>query len=141
MNKPTKAQKTAIVMLGIAFLMVSTGCTEKIEEPGMEMQMNVNDEIIREAVMKSDYQEIDLQISATGYSPDVIIAKKGIPLKINVHSTEDAGCATEILFPDFNIDTKVPAGSSDLIEIMPAEEGTFQFRCSMDMYRGKLIIK
>lgn len=95
----------------------------------------------KEAVIKGDYQEIELKIGASKYSPNVIIAKKGIPLKIYLYADENAGCTREILFPDFNVDKIVPAGGKETIEINPTEEGEFKFRCSMDMIKGKLIIK
>ncbi len=40
----------------------------------MNMSMNKT-LLIKEAIMKNDYQEVGLQIKADGYSPDVIIAK------------------------------------------------------------------
>ncbi|MBI4738963.1 cupredoxin domain-containing protein [Candidatus Woesearchaeota archaeon] len=98
-------------------------------------------EDIKETVIKGNYQEIDLQITASKYSPNVIIAKKNIPLKINLYAAENAGCAREIIFPDFNVDKIVPAGGKETIEINPTEAGEFKFRCSMDMVKGKLIIK
>lgn len=94
----------------------------------------------KEAVMKTGYQEIDIYISSSKYSPNTITAKKNIPLRINLHADENAGCAREIVFPDFGIDEIVPAGGKETIEILPIQEGEFKFRCSMDMIRGKLII-
>lgn len=95
----------------------------------------------KSAIVKGDYQEIDLKIGASRYSPNIIFAKKGIPLKINLYADENAGCAREIIFPDFNIDKIVPAGGKEIIEINPIKEGEFKFRCSMDMIRGKLIVE
>ncbi|MBI2547920.1 cupredoxin domain-containing protein [Candidatus Woesearchaeota archaeon] len=95
----------------------------------------------QEAIIRGDYQEIDLRIGASKYSPNVIVAIKGIPLKINLYADENAGCTREIVFPDFNVDKIVPAGGKESIEIMPQEAGEFPFRCSMDMVRGKLIIQ
>lgn len=97
--------------------------------------------VVKEAVMKNNYQEIDLTINASGYSPNVIIAQRGTPLKINVHSEENAGCASKVVFPAINIEKTIPAGSTGLIEILPAHEGTFEFMCPMAMVRGELIIK
>lgn len=93
------------------------------------------------ATLRDGVQEINLTISATGYTPNIIEAKKDIPLRLNVTAEADAGCAREIVFPDFNIDKIVPAGGSAIIEILPTQEGTFPFRCSMDMVRGQLIVK
>ena len=141
-------------LVGVLVLLVISGCTDRpgnnfsgeITQRHNPKTPDVNDMPMnatgttKEAVMKSDYQEVDLRIKADGYSPDVIIAKKGVPLKINITSDPDAGCAVELVFPEFNINKTVPAGKTDVIEILPAQAGTFNYRCSMDMYRGKLII-
>lgn len=95
----------------------------------------------QETTLKDNYQEIELRIGASKYSPNVIVAKKGIPLKINLYADENAGCTREIVFPDFNINAIVPAGGRETIEFTPEQEGEFIFRCSMDMVRGKLIIQ
>jgi len=154
-------EQSRLVLLGIVAFLLISGCMQKTgdnfsgetaqrhnpdlqESPidtSMPMNTSMNGTLItKETSIKNDYQEVDLQIKADGYSPDVIIAKKGIPLKINLTSDNDAGCAIDIVFPEFNINRTVPAGSSEVIEIMPEREGTYNYRCSMDMYRGKLII-
>ncbi len=142
------------ILPGVLALLVISGCTDKPagnfsgeitqrhnpQTPDV-MNMSVNETLItKEAVMKNNYQEVGLEIKADGYSPDVIIAKKGVPLLINITSDSDAGCAVELVFPEFNINKTIPAGKTDVIEILPVQEGTYNYRCSMDMYRGKLII-
>lgn len=97
--------------------------------------------VVKEAVIKENSQEINLTINASGYSPNVIIAQKDTPLIINVHSEEDAGCASKVVFPEINIEKTIPAGSTGIIEILPAQEGTFEFMCPMAMVRGELIVK
>lgn len=153
-------KQSGLVLLGIVTFLLISGCTQKtgdnfsgemtqrhnpdLKDSPMNTSMPMNTIngtlITKEASIKNDYQEVDMQIKADGYSPDVIIAKKGIPLKINLTSDNDAGCAIDIVFPEFNINRTVPAGSSEVIEIMPERKGTYNYRCSMDMYRGKLII-
>jgi len=98
-------------------------------------------EVREEAVQKDGYQEVDLTIANSAYSPNVIVAKKGVTLKINVNAEETAGCASEIVIPDFKIRKIVGPGSSAVIELMPNEAGTFRFHCSMDMARGKIIVQ
>lgn len=112
---------------------------KNLEFPIVYSQISTDEN--KSAIVKGDYQEIDLKISASRYSPNIIFAKKGIPLKINLYADENAGCAREIIFPDFNIDKIVPAGGKETIEINPIKEGEFKFRCSMDMIRGKLIVE
>lgn len=92
----------------------------------------------KETSLKEGYQEVDLRVTSSRYYPNVIVAKKGIPLRINVQMAKNAGCAQEILFPDFKIGKLITAGGSDVIEFTPDKEGSFRFRCSMDMVRGTL---
>ncbi len=98
-------------------------------------------EEVKEATLKDGYQEAEIRITVASYSPNVIVAKKGIPLKINLRADETAGCAREVVFPDFGISKIVGPDKVETIEINPTQEGEFKFRCSMDMVRGKLIVK
>lgn len=148
-------QQIPLILLGVVALLAISGCTDgpagnysgeitqRHNPETNKMSMNISSNatmITKEAVMKNDYQEVSLRIKKDGYSPDIIIAKKGVPLKIYVTSDNDAGCAVKLVFPEFNINKAIPAGKTDVIEIMPSEEGTFIYRCTMNMYRGKLII-
>jgi len=92
------------------------------------------------AKINGGVQEISLTITGGKYSPNLITVKKGIPLRITVHAAANAGCAREILFPDFGIDKVIPPGSTETIELNPGKEGTFAFRCPMNMARGKLVV-
>lgn len=93
------------------------------------------------AVQKDGYQEVNMRVENSLYSPNVLVVKKGIPLKINVQSTDSAGCGAEIVVPDFKLRKIIPAGSDGVIELMPEKEGTFKFHCSMDMAKGKIIVR
>jgi len=92
------------------------------------------------AKVNGNVQEISLTIAGGKYSPNLITVKKGIPLKLTVTAAANAGCAREIVFPDFGIDKVVSPGSTVLIEFTPDKEGTFAFRCPMNMARGKLVV-
>jgi heme/copper-type cytochrome/quinol oxidase subunit 2 len=137
-----------IVVLGASVVLPFTltdtspaqnAASNDVKLPGYLQQ--INKEIEATAVLKEGYQEINLKIENSLYSPNVIIVKKGIPLKINVQSTETAGCGAEIVFPDFKLRKIIPAGSNGVIELMPDKVGTFKFHCSMDMAKGKIIVQ
>ena len=85
-------------------------------------------------------QEINMRAEPLGYDPDYITVKKGIPVKINIAASQDAGCTRSIVFPDFGINKVIPRGGSGVIEFTPTKEGTYQFRCSMNMAKGTLVV-
>lgn len=115
--------------------------TVKVSETSLPAWMiALNKEERQETKIVGNNQEITINIGADKYSPNVIIAKKGIPLIINLVALPDSGCGREVIFPDFETDQIVPKNGQATIKINPTTVGEFGFRCSMDMVRGKLII-
>lgn len=76
-----------------------------------------------------------------GYSPDLIVVKAGIPVRLNFNRQEDVSCSEMVLFPDFNISRALPAGKTVPIEFTPDKPGEYDFSCQMGMFRGKLIVE
>ncbi len=85
-------------------------------------------------------QEVNLKMGAIGYEPSTITVKKGLPVKINLQAGKDAGCTRAIVFPDFKISKVVERGSTATVQFTPEKTGSFQFRCSMNMARGTLVV-
>lgn len=112
--------------------------TQQVKLPGY--LQSLAQETRAEAVVENGVQRVAMKITNSQYVPNVIVAKKGVPLKIEITADETAGCARDIIFPDFNIRKIVPVGETVTIEFTPQGEGEFRFHCSMDMARGKLIV-
>lgn len=85
-------------------------------------------------------QEIKVTVKG-GYSPDVIVVKKGVPVKLDFYRDETASCSEEIVFGDFGIARPLPAFQTTSIEFVPDKAGEFTFACGMNMMRGKLIVE
>jgi plastocyanin domain-containing protein len=97
-------------------------------------------EKVKAFVKESGVQEIKIIVKG-GYDPDVIVVKKGIPVKIDFYRDETADCSEEIVFGDFNIRKNLPAYKTTSIEFTPEEPGEYTFTCGMGMMRGKLIVE
>jgi plastocyanin domain-containing protein len=76
-----------------------------------------------------------------GYSPDVIVVKKGIPVRINFYRDETAECSDTIVFGDFNVRKPLPAFRTTPVEFVPEKPGEYTFTCGMGMMRGRLIVE
>jgi len=92
------------------------------------------------AVNSSGTQEINVTVKG-GYSPDVIVVRKGAPVRLNFYRDETASCSEKVIFGDFGIARDLPAFKTTAIELMPEREGEFTFTCGMNMLRGKLIVE
>lgn len=75
------------------------------------------------------------------YSPSVIKAKVGVPVRINFKREESTECSRYVNFSDFKIRKELPEGQTVSIEFTPERKGEFTFTCDMSMYQGKLIVE
>ena len=75
------------------------------------------------------------------YSPDVIKAKAGRPVRLNFSREEDNDCSRFVNLADFHLRRELPQGQTVAVEFIPSKKGEFLFTCDMSMYRGKLIVE
>jgi plastocyanin domain-containing protein len=92
------------------------------------------------ATKEGRLQEVNIRVKG-GYSPDVIVVKRGIPVRLNFYRDETADCSDTIVFGDLNIRKPLPAFQTTAIEFTPEKEGEYTFTCGMGMLRGKLIVR
>jgi len=82
-------------------------------------------------------QEVTVVV-AGGYKPDVVVARKGMPLTLIFDRRESNPCSDEVVLPEFKIRQALPAHQKTAIEITPEREGEFPFSCGMNMLHGKI---
>jgi plastocyanin domain-containing protein len=88
----------------------------------------------------SHLQEVTIRVKG-GYDPDVIVVKKGIPVRLNFYRDETADCSEIVVFGEFNIRKPLPAFKTTPIEFTPNKEGEYAFNCGMGMLKGKLVVR
>ncbi len=89
---------------------------------------------------ETGFQEIKVTVKG-GYSPDVIVVKQNIPVRLNFYRDETSSCSEQVVFGDFGIAKDLPAYKTTPIEFTPEKAGEFTFACGMNMLRGKLIVE
>jgi plastocyanin domain-containing protein len=87
-----------------------------------------------------DAKAIKVTASAKGFSPDVIHAKKGEPIALELVRTDDKTCATEAVFPSLGIDAKLPLNQPVRVSFKPDATGDVAFACGMGMFHGKVVV-
>lgn len=85
-------------------------------------------------------QSIDIKV-AGGYSPNIVSAKKGLPLKLNFIRNETSACSKYLVISDFGIQKELPDSGNLVVEITPAKPGKYQFTCGMNMLQGVIEVK
>jgi plastocyanin domain-containing protein len=92
------------------------------------------------SVTESGVQEIQVTVKG-GYSPDVIVVRRGKPVRLQFYRDETASCSEQVVLGDFGIAKALPAFKTTPVEFIPDKAGEFTFACGMNMMRGKIIVE
>jgi plastocyanin domain-containing protein len=97
-------------------------------------------EKVAATVTDTGVQEIKITVKG-GYSPDVIVVKRGVPVKLEFFRDETSSCSDQVILGDFGIARDLPAFKTTAIEFIPDKVGEFSFTCGMNMLHGKLVVE
>lgn len=97
-------------------------------------------ESVNASLGEEGVQEIKITVRG-GYSPDVVVVREKIPVRLNFYRDETASCSEQVVFSDFGIIKDLPPFKTTSIEFTPDRSGEFTFMCGMRMMRGKLIVE
>ncbi len=75
-----------------------------------------------------------------GYQPSQFTIKAGMPTRWEVDGTKAAGCTSVLVSRQLGIEKLLAAGPNTIAFTAPQQPGTYQFSCSMGMYRGQITI-
>jgi plastocyanin domain-containing protein len=85
-------------------------------------------------------QEVPITVKG-GYDPDVIVVKRGKPVRLLFNRQESSMCSEMVVIDKVNRSAMLPEGETVTIEFTPDEAGEIPFQCQMGMLRGKLVVK
>ncbi len=81
-------------------------------------------------------QNVEILITARGYSPKDIKVKKGSPVTLKLTSKDAYSCASAFRIPQLGISRNLQANETQIITFTPDQIGRIPFSCAMGMYRG-----
>ncbi|VVB53633.1 Cytochrome C biogenesis protein transmembrane region [uncultured archaeon] len=88
----------------------------------------------------SNYQEIRMDVTASGFSPNKFVLKRGVPVKWIINGKQLTGCNSAIKVPSLGLQFNVKEGLQT-IEFTPNDAGTIQWSCWMGMLRGVFVVQ
>ncbi len=93
----------------------------------------------RRSELGESVQEVEVVVSG-GYSPNLIEAREGVPLRVTFDRRESGECTSRVLFPEFGVNAALPAHARTTVELLPDHSGRFEFACGMNMVHGTLVV-
>jgi heme/copper-type cytochrome/quinol oxidase subunit 2 len=92
-------------------------------------------------ITKENNPKIEMMVTPTGYTPNVIKVKKGVPVELNITNPGDNSCFSTFMMPDFDLNNvNLKAGTTKL-SFTPDKEGEYTFSCGMNMFKGTVIVE
>ncbi len=84
-------------------------------------------------------QQVQIKVKG-GYDPDVIVVKRGKPVRLLFNRQEAAMCSEMVIFDKIDKSAKLPEGETVAVEFTPEQKGEIPFQCQMGMLRGKVVV-
>jgi plastocyanin domain-containing protein len=75
-----------------------------------------------------------------GYSPARVDVTEGESVRLRFVRKDYSSCTAEVVFPSLGIRRSLPTDHPVIIELPPLEAGEVEFRCGMNMVKGKLVV-
>ena len=98
--------------------------------------------VVTKTIINALSQTVKIYASSTGYSPNVITVKKGIPLSLTISTQGNINeCEKTFSIPQLGI-VKDVATNTDTVIHLPAmtQSSSVIFTCSTGLYSGKFVV-
>lgn len=100
-----------------------------------------NSAALQVAQQTKDVQKATVTVQDGKYSPSTIQVKKGKKVILTFKGGKNMGCGSTIEFKSLNQTKTVKEGGTVTFTFTPNTAGEIKFACSMDMIRGKVVVK
>jgi plastocyanin domain-containing protein len=85
-------------------------------------------------------REIEVIVQG-GYQPSRIEVVEGEHVQLRFVRKESGDCTREVVFPALGIRKKLPEGQPVVIHLPELKAGEYEFKCGMNMIKGKIIVR
>jgi len=83
---------------------------------------------------------VTVNATDTGYSPEVVHARAGVPVQLRLVTNNTRSCSRAFVIPSLGVQKLLAATGEALVDIPAQKQGTqIPFSCSMGMYGGTIL--
>jgi sulfite exporter TauE/SafE len=94
-----------------------------------------------DSVPTDKYQTVEMEITSSGFKPNVIKIKRGLPVRWIIKDGGVTGCTNEVILYNGGQELRYKISSPQtIVKFMPADSGEIRFSCWMKMVWGKFVL-
>jgi plastocyanin domain-containing protein len=90
------------------------------------------------AGVNNGVQQVLISVKDSGYVPNKLQVKAGIPVQLTLQTKNTYTCASSFILKAFNIKVQLGPNDTQTVAFTPTQKGKYPFSCSMGMYTGVL---
>jgi hypothetical protein len=127
--------RSSLVLVAATALLSSSGCSKKADASG---------ESSGPSMLAAAGGPLTVTAGEHGFTPPSLAIPKGAPgskASVTFVRTTDKTCATEVVFPELNINKPLPLNEAVAIDVPSDAPRTLSFQCGMAMYKGALVVR
>lgn len=109
-----------------------------IDNSPISIDLSGSEESASSVAVKGGIQTVNIVVYPTGYSPNYIQVRSGIPVKLNLSTGGGFGCTSTFVIPQLNVRKNLLKEKNPTVEFTPAQPGKIRWTCSMGMYWGTI---
>lgn len=91
------------------------------------------------ATARDGIQEVEIEVKG-GYTPDHVVVRHGVPVRLNFRREESGECTERVVIPGMRVSKLLPAFEVTPVEFTPEQPGDYEFTCGMGMIHGTLTV-
>jgi len=138
-----KASGGVVIILGLfmfnnGLTLAGTGLDAGSIFTSVTAQAGIEDSAPK-ATISQGYQEIRMEVTAKGWSPNSFVLEKGVPVHWVINGKEITSCNNRIVVPEYGLEFDVKPGLQT-IEFTPDKVGTVRWSCWMGMIPGSFVV-
>lgn len=84
--------------------------------------------------------EVAMTITDSAYSPAVMQATAGQPIKLKVTTNNVRGCARSLVVPSLGLQKLFDATGTQILELPSQQPGRIRLTCTMGMYNAEIVV-
>jgi len=133
---------SAIIVLILGLIMLNRGLTltgSELSFDSIKANLVGNPNIENSALIQNGVQKVNMDVDASGYSPNSFVLKNGVPVVWDINVKQLTGCNQELVMNAYGINVYLKQGLNT-VKFTPNKVGTIQFSCGMGMLRGSFIV-
>jgi plastocyanin domain-containing protein len=105
----------------------------QIASPSGESQPSATGGAVNNVSMNGAQQIVEIKAKG-GYTPEVSVAKAGVPTTLRINTSGTFDCSSQVRIPSMNISKALPPSGVTEIALGELKEGVLQGTCGMGMY-------